>query len=73
MEKPTKKEKKANKVFVRIEFPTVRVLKENMRIWHLHSPKGMIKRFEDEDGVECNEDGTYKPVPWHELSYFKSI
>lgn len=53
--------KKANKVFVRVEFPTVRVLKENFHYMHLHAPKGMIKGFEDENGVECNEDGSYKP------------
>lgn len=51
--------KKANKVFVRIEFPSVRVLKENMGIWHLHAPKGMIKGFEDENGVECDKEGYY--------------
>ena len=53
--------KEANKVFVRIEFPTVRVLKENLWMHHLYAPKGMIKGFEDEDGIECNEDGSYKP------------
>ena len=53
--------KKANKVFVRIEYPDVKVLKENLNYIHLHAPSGFIKHFEDENGVECNEDGSYKP------------
>ena len=51
--------KKAEKVFVRIEFASVRVLKENMRNWHLHVPTGKITGYEDENGVECNEIGLY--------------
>ena len=51
--------KKANKVFVRIEFPTIRILKENVSLWYLHAPKGMIKGFEDENGIECDEEGCY--------------
>tara|TARA_Y100000287_G_C14100326_1_gene294841 strand:+ start:484 stop:660 length:177 start_codon:yes stop_codon:yes gene_type:complete len=53
--------KKAEKVFVRVKFPTVRVLKENIRFWHLHSPTaGSIAGYEDQNGVECDEDGYYK-------------
>ena len=64
--------KKAEKVFVRIKFPTVRVLKENIAFWHLHAPtSGSIDGYEDQDGVECNEDGSYKPVSWQDLDYFK--
>ena len=63
--------KKAEKVFVRIKFPSVRVLKENMRNWHLHVPTGSIDGYEDQDGVECNEDGSYKPVSWQDIDYFK--
>jgi len=63
--------KKAEKVFVRIKFPSVRVLKENLFIWHLHAPMGSIASYEDQDGVECNKDGSYKPVSWQDLDYFK--
>lgn len=52
--------KKANKVFARIEYPDKKVLKENLHYIHLHTPIGTIKCFEDENGVECNEDGSYK-------------
>ena len=51
--------KKANKVFVRIDFPSVRVLKENMSLWRLHAPKGVMRGFEDENGVECDKEGYY--------------
>lgn len=51
--------RKAKKVFVRIKFPTVRVLKENVGFWHLHAPTGNIAGYEDQDGVECNKDGSY--------------
>ena len=54
---------RAEKVFVRIKFPSVRVLKENMALWHLHVPKGRIARYEDENGIECNKDGSYKSDP----------
>ena len=53
--------KKAEKVFVRVKFKTVRVLKENIQFWHLHSPTtGSIDGYEDENGVECSKDGSYK-------------
>ena len=52
--------KKAEKIFVRVEFKTVRVLKENLWIWHLHAPTGSIAGYEDQDGIECNKDGYYK-------------
>ena len=51
--------KKAKKIFVRIEFPTIRVLKENMDKWHLHSTQGIIKGYEDEKGIECDYKGNY--------------
>tara|TARA_Y100000401_G_C8155839_1_gene141837 strand:- start:7 stop:204 length:198 start_codon:yes stop_codon:yes gene_type:complete len=54
---------RAEKVFVRIKFPSVRVLKENIGLWHLHAPKGRIVGYEDENGIKCNEDGSYKFDP----------
>jgi hypothetical protein len=52
--------KKAEKVFVRVKFKTVRVLKENLRLWHLHVPTGSIDGYEDQNGVECSKDGYYE-------------
>jgi hypothetical protein len=52
--------KKAEKVFVRVKFKTVRVLKENLRLWHLHVPTGNIDGYEDQNGVECSKDGYYE-------------
>jgi|TARA_R110002167_G_scaffold84969_5_gene230731 hypothetical protein len=49
--------KKAKKVFARVEFPKVRVLKENIWLWHLHAPKGNVVGYEDENGIECSEAG----------------
>ena len=54
------KAKKANKVFVRVRYSESRILKENFHYIHLHAPMGRIICFEDENGVECNEDGSYK-------------
>jgi|21_taG_2_1085346.scaffolds.fasta_scaffold74106_2 hypothetical protein len=54
--------KKAEKVFVRIKFPSVRVLKENLHLWHLHAPTGELDGYEDQDGVECNKNGYYKLI-----------
>ena len=50
--------KKAEKIFVRIEFPNTRVLKENITMFNLYrAPMGRIVGFEDENGVECTEAG----------------
>ena len=50
--------KKAEKVFVRIEFPSTRVLKENLWMFNMnHAPMGNIVGFEDENGVECSKEG----------------
>lgn len=50
--------KKAEKIFVRIEFPRTKVLKENISMFNLYrAPMGTIVGFEDENGVECTEAG----------------
>ena len=55
---------RAEKVFVRITFPSIRVLKENIAFWHLHAPtSGTLDGYEDENGIECNKDGSYKSDP----------
>ena len=51
--------KKADKVLVRLGFSDVVVSKEDSESGEYEKPDSYFIGYEDEDGKECEEDGTY--------------